>query len=90
MRILDYEDGRVAYDCFCELQGGDRRADRKGPNRMAITSSDGKNHCWGFVLDRAVANKNVMYVDAMIDDETDVLAVMAWSPAAVRKSSPCI
>lgn len=87
MRILDNEDGTIAYDCFCALQGRDRRTDRKGPNRMSITSNDGRDHCDGFLLDRAVSNEYNIFLDAMIDDETDKIDVENWSPTAVSKNN---
>lgn len=85
MRVIDNEDGTIGYDCFCELQGTDRKADSMGPNRMTLKSIDGVDHCSGFLLDRAATNEYEVFLDAMIDDDTDEIDVDRWSPTAVSK-----
>lgn len=56
-----------------------------GPNRMSLKSIDGVDHCSGFLLDRAATNEYEVFLDAMIDDETDEIDVDRWSPTAVSK-----
>lgn len=50
---------------------------------MAIMSNDGRDRCRGYLLDKAVTNEYDVYLDAEIDDETEEIDVMNWSPIAV-------
>lgn len=79
------DDGTSSYECFCELHGEDRNPNRNGPNRVTIMSDGDVDHCNDMFLNMAATNVYEVFLDAMIDDETDELEVESWSPMAVSK-----
>lgn len=85
MRVFDNEqDGSNSFECFCELHDDDRNPNKKGPNRVTIRSAvDGKDHCEGAFLDMAATYQYNVFLDAVINDETNELNVEGWSPIMV-------
>lgn len=92
--MFDNQDGSNCYECFCELHDEDRNPNRKGPNRYTIITSSNTttttgmvdHHCNDLFLNMAAANEYEVFLDAVVDDETDVLQVQSWSNMTVSKS----
>lgn len=84
--MFDNEDGSISFECFCELHGNDRNPNKKGPNRVTIKKSaigGNKDHCEGMFLNLAASNEYEVFLDGVINDETNELHAEDWSPIVV-------